>query len=92
VCLTTIEKNERHTAWYPGVEAEGCKEREDEKDDAFVRLVLLSAQRVLTHTSTPVFARQHIDCRDQSEDDVQNAGGPYELFRKHARKPDISIT
>jgi hypothetical protein len=42
-------------------------------------------------TSTPIFPRKHVDCRYQTEYNVQDTSRPDELLGERARKPDISV-
>jgi hypothetical protein len=43
------------------------------------------------HTSTPVLPRKHVDCRYQTEYDVQDTSRPDELLGEGARKPNIAV-
>jgi len=43
------------------------------------------------HTSTPVLSRKHVDRRNQTKYDIQDAGSPDELLGENSREPDVSV-
>lgn len=60
----------------PGDEEDNVEDGKDQKDDA----------------AGVVLARQHVDCRGEAEDDVQDAGDPDELLGEDARERDVDGT
>lgn len=63
-------------AWDPGYEADDGENGEEEEDDS----------------TGIIFARQHVDGRYETEDDVENSSDPDELLCKLPCKPYVDIT